>query len=93
MAKNGKSKYQKLFLGLLLDGIGMLSFAIPGIGEFFDVVWAPLAAWSMTRMYKGRVGKIAGIIAFVEELMPGWDFVPSFTLIWAYTYLLSSKKE
>nr|WP_298998630.1 hypothetical protein [uncultured Allomuricauda sp.] len=93
MAKENKSKYQDLFLGLLFDGIGMLSFAIPGIGEFSDVIWAPLAGWLMTRMYKGKMGQVAGVVTFIEELVPGWDFVPSFTLMWLYTHLFSKRKK
>ena len=85
-------KWRYLLLGLLLDGIGMLSFVIPGIGEFSDVIWAPLAGWLMTRMYRGRVGQVAGIIAFVEELLPGFDFIPSFTLMWLYTFLFKGSK-
>ena len=92
MAKDNDQKYQNLFLGILLDGIGMLSFAIPGIGEFSDVIWAPIAGWLMTRMYKGKIGQAAGVVAFVEELVPGLDVIPSFTLMWTYTYLISGKK-
>ncbi len=86
------SKIKYLLLGLLFDGIGMLSFTIPGIGEFSDVIWAPVAAWLMTRMYKGRIGQIAGIVTFIEELVPGLDIVPGFTLMWIYTFVLSGKK-
>ncbi|MCX2719497.1 hypothetical protein [Lentiprolixibacter aurantiacus] len=82
------NKWRNLLLGLLLDGIGMLSFVIPGIGEFSDVIWAPVSGWLMTRIYKGRVGQVAGVVAFVEELLPGFDFIPSFTLMWIYTYLI-----
>lgn len=80
-------KYKQLLLGLLFDGIGMLSFAIPFIGEFSDIVWAPLSAWLMTRMYKGKIGQVAGIITFIEEIVPGFDLIPSFTLMWFYTYV------
>ena len=93
MTKEKDSKYKNLLLSLLFDGIGMLSFAIPGIGEFSDVVWAPLAGWLMTRMYKGKIGQAAGIVTFIEELIPGWDFVPSFTLMWLYTHVLSKGKK
>ena len=87
-----EKKYKDLLWGLLFDGIGMLSFIIPGIGEFSDMLWAPMAAWLMTKMYKGKAGKVAGVIAFVEELLPGIDLVPSFTLMWIYTYVFKGKE-
>lgn len=71
----------------------MLSFTIPGIGEFGDVVWAPLAGFLMTRMYEGRVGKVAGVLTFVEEILPFTDVVPSFTLTWIYTYWIKSNNS
>lgn len=74
-------------LSLLFDGIGYLSYLIPGIGEFLDLLWAPLAGWLMSRMYKGNSGKVAGIVTFVEELVPGLDIIPSFTIMWLYTYV------
>ena len=88
-----EKKYKKLLAGLLLDGIGMLSLAIPGLGEFLDILWAPVAGWFMTRLYPGRKGKIAGVVAFLEELLPGLDLIPSFTLMWLYTYVLSKKER
>lgn len=91
-AKN-EIKIKKLVLGILFDGIGMLSFTIPGIGEFGDVVWAPLAGFLMAKMYEGRVGKVAGILTFVEEIFPFTDVVPSFTLTWIYTYFIKSNND
>ncbi|ALJ04321.1 hypothetical protein APS56_03825 [Pseudalgibacter alginicilyticus] len=85
------NKYKKLILGILFDAIGFVSFVIPGIGEFTDIVWAPISGWLMTKLYKGKAGKIAGIIAFVEEVLPGFDVIPTFTLMWVYTYLLKKK--
>lgn len=93
MGEKNDKKYQKLLVSILLDGIGMLSFAIPFIGDFSDVIWAPVAGWLMTRLYKGKIGQAAGIITFVEELMPGLDVIPTFTITWIYTYLLSGKKK
>ena len=87
------NKIRNLFLGLLFDGIGMLSYVIPGLGDLTDVVWAPLAAWFMTRMYKGKIGQAAGLVTFAEELMPGIDVMPTFTIMWVYTYLINGKKE
>ena len=88
--KDKKKKY--LLYGLLFDGIGMLSFMVPGLGEFTDLIWAPIAGWLMTRMYKGRIGQIAGVVAFLEELLPGLDWIPSFTIMWVYTFLIKGKK-
>lgn len=85
-------KYQKLFLGLLFDALGFISFIIPGIGEFSDVIWAPVSGWLMTKLYKGREGKIAGVITFVEEALPGFDVIPTFTLMWIYTYVIKKEK-
>lgn len=84
-------KLSKLIIGLVLDGIGMISFSIPLLGEFSDVIWAPIAAFLMTRMYKGRVGKVASVLTFVEEILPFTDIIPSFTLTWIYTYFFQKK--
>lgn len=86
-------KYKKLFLGLLFDGIGMLSFTLPFIGEFSDLIWAPVAGWLMTRMYKGKIGQGAGVLTFIEEIIPGLDVVPTFTLMWLYTYIFKRTPE
>ncbi|WP_264564983.1 hypothetical protein [Flavobacterium sp. N3904] len=85
------TKNRKLILGILFDAIGMLSFTIPVIGDFSDVVWAPLAGFLMTKMYEGRVGRVAGVLTFVEEILPFTDVIPSFTLTWVYTYWIKSK--
>ncbi len=91
MVKNNRTR--NLILGLIFDALGMVSFMIPGIGEFTDIIWAPLSAWLMTRMYKGKAGQVAGVINFVEELVPGLDIIPSFTLMWLYTYALSGDRK
>ena len=87
------NKFTILFLSLLFDGLGMLSYVIPGFGEATDAVWAPISAWLMTKLYKGKEGKIAGIITFIEEAIPGIDIIPTFTLMWIYTFVISSKKQ
>jgi len=82
------NKYKMLGLGILFDAIGMLSFAIPLIGEFSDIIWAPISALLISKMYKGTVGKIGGMVSFFEELVPGLDFIPTFTLTWIYKYVI-----
>ncbi len=87
MPNSKDQKFKRLFLGLLFDAVGMLSFALPFIGEFSDVVWAPIAGWLISNMYKGKIGQAAGIVTFIEEIIPGLDVVPTFTLMWLYTYV------
>ena len=85
------NKYNLLWLSLLFDGIGMLSFVIPGVGEFSDVIWAPLASYLIYKMYKGTEGKIGGLLTFVDEIMPGLDIIPTFTLMWIYKFLIQKE--
>lgn len=84
-------KTRDLILSVVLDLIGMITFVIPGIGEFGDVIWAPISAYLMTKIYKGTSGKVAGVFSFLEEILPFTDIIPSFTIMWIYTYIY--KKE
>lgn len=86
---NLKYKWRNLVLGLLFDLMGKLSFAIPGIGEFSDIIWAPVAKYLMQWMYKGRVAKTMSWVVAIEELLPFTDVVPSFTIMWFYTYVVN----
>ena len=63
------NKNRNLILGIAFDAIGMLSFSIPLVGEFSDVIWAPMAGFLMTWMYKGTVGKVGGIFTFLEDIL------------------------
>ncbi|WP_313806366.1 hypothetical protein [Flavobacterium sp.] len=85
------SKNKKLVWSIILDLVGYASYGIPLVAELTDVFWAPIAGFVLARMYKGTVGTIGGLTVFVEELLPGVDFIPTFTLTWIYTYLI--KKE
>ncbi len=73
--------------GLIYDAIGMASLFIPVFGSLLDILWAPYAAKKMREMYDGREGKIASVIVFIEELFPIIDFIPTFTLMWLYTFV------
>lgn len=83
-------KLKILLISIVCDLIGMLSYLVPGLGEFSDVIWAPLSAFIMIKLYKGRGGKIAGVVSFIEEALP-IDFVPSFTLMWIYSYKIKKQ--
>ena len=80
-------KYKLLKEGIIYDLIGMSTMFIPVAGEFLDLIWAPIAARKMTRMYQGNRGKIASVIVFLEEILPYTDIIPTFTLMWLYTYI------
>ena len=83
-----RNKYKKLALGLLFDAFGYASFAFPAL----DIVWAPLSAYLMTKMYKGKEGKIAGIVSLIEEAIPFSDVIPTFTIMWFYSYVIKKEK-
>jgi len=82
----------KLLWSIIFDAIGLLSFTIPGIGEFSDVIWAPLSAYLMMKMYPGTVGKVSALINFAEEILPGTDFIPTFTITYFYELITNKKR-
>ena len=88
-----KSKFRLLRSGIVLDAIGMLTMFIPIVGPLLDILWAPYAAKKMSEMYKGKEGKIASIIVFVEEVLPVTDVIPTFTLMWLYTFVWKAQKS
>jgi len=80
------NKYKILGWSILFDALGYVSLVFPP----FDFIWAPLSAYLMTKLYKGKEGKIAAIISFVEEALPFLDVVPTFSLMWLYTYVFKT---
>lgn len=87
-----KSKKTKLILSILFDLIGMLSYIVPVFAEAIDVIWAPISGLLLFYMYKGTVGKVAGIISFIEEAFPFIDIIPTFTLTWLYEYVIKKQE-
>ena len=71
---------------ILMDLIGCASFALPGLGEFSDIVWAPVSGLIFYKMFGGRFGMIGGALDFIEEILPFTDFIPSFTIAWCIRY-------
>lgn len=65
-----------------MDLLGYLTYAVPVLGEFADLVWAPVSGAIFFAVFGGWRGAAGGIFNFLEELMPGTDFIPSFTLMW-----------
>ena len=71
---------------ILMDFIGYASYGIPFLGEFLDILWAPVSALIFWRMFGGAKGLFGGAFNFFEELMPGLDFIPTFTITWFIQY-------
>ena len=79
-----------LLFCILMDMIGYASYAIPFLGEIADIIWAPLSSIIFFMSFGGWKGALGGIGNFIEELLPGTDFIPSFTIMW---FLQHSKKK
>lgn len=85
-----KSNIKLIIFSVILDVIGMLSFSIPFLGEFSDIIWAPISYYIMKKTYPGVKGHFVSIVSFLEELLPFTDVLPTFTLMAIYT--ISKKK-
>ena len=82
-----KKKEEKLFLPniaicIVMDLIGMTSFIFPGMGEFADLIWAPISGYIFFKLFGGRLGIIGSVLNFLEEVIPFTDIIPSFTIAW-----------
>jgi len=75
-----KKKLPNLKLCILLDAIGCLSYSVPFLGEFSDIIWAPLSGFIFYFLFGKTLGAVGGIFSFIEELLPGIDFIPTFTI-------------
>jgi hypothetical protein len=65
-----------------MDIIGYATYAIPFFGEIADIIWAPISGMIFFVSFGGWKGALGGIGNFIEELLPGTDFIPSFTIMW-----------
>jgi len=85
------NKRPALWLCILMDIIGSATYAIPVIAEAADIVWAPISAVIFYRMFGGWKGAFGGVFSFVEEILPGTDLIPTFTIAWVWMYLKEKK--
>jgi hypothetical protein len=80
-------KEEKVFLPniaicIIMDVIGMATYIFPVLGEFGDIVWAPVSAYIFYKLFGGRFGLTGGVLNFLEEIIPYTDIIPSFTIAW-----------
>jgi len=79
---NKQQTTTSLIFCVLMDLIGYATYAIPVVGEFGDIIWAPISALIFYKTFGGWKGAFGGLFNFVEEILPGLDFIPSFTIMW-----------
>ena len=69
----------QLAICVFIDVVGDSSFLIPGLGELEDVVWAPISAYALSKLFGSNT---VTSIDFVKEILPGLDVVPVASLAW-----------
>lgn len=75
-----------LLFCIVMDLVGYATYAVPGLGEFADIIWAPISGFIFYKAFGGWKGAFGGIFNLAEELLPGTDFIPSFTIMWIVQY-------
>lgn len=90
---NNIQKTPSLLFCIIMDVLGMVTFTIPGVGEFGDVIWAPISAILMAKTFGGVKGVFGGVFNFIEEILPGTDVIPTFTIMWFLTNKVGASKK
>ena len=70
--------FGKLLLCIAVDIIGSSSELIPVLGEFTDVIYAPIAASILRSIYGGS--NVIFALEFAEEILPFTDILPLATI-------------
>lgn len=87
-----KKYLPSLWVCVLMDVIGCASYAVPVLGDVTDVIWAPVSAIIFYRLFGGTLGSFGSVFNFMEELFPGTDFIPTFTLSWVIKRIWAGRK-
>ncbi|MGV8141209.1 MAG: hypothetical protein ACP5NW_02075 [Candidatus Woesearchaeota archaeon] len=85
MNKKDDTKWVELVISIVVDGIGMISYAFPILGELSDIIWAPISM-----IITGMLHKNVWFITFngVEEVLPFTDMIPTVTMNWFYYHYI-----
>lgn len=81
-----------LIFCILMDIVGYATYAVPLLGEFGDIIWAPVSSLIFMNTFGGWKGVLGGVGNFLEEILPGTDFIPSFTIMW-FIQSMQRKKD
>jgi hypothetical protein len=73
-----KRKLPSLKTCIILDLIGCFSYIILPFGP----IWAVISGIIFYFLFGRKFGLFGGIFSFIEELFPGIDFIPTFTIAW-----------
>lgn len=73
-----KRKLPSLKTCIILDIVGCLSYVVLPLGP----VWAAISGIIFYFLFGRKFGLLGGIFSFIEELIPGIDFIPTFTIAW-----------
>ncbi|PSL49352.1 hypothetical protein CLV51_101683 [Chitinophaga niastensis] len=87
-----KKYIPNLWVCILMDLLGCASYTVPVLGEASDIIWAPISAFIFYRMFGGTLGTFGSVFNFLEELLPGTDFIPTFTLSWILKRIWASRR-
>lgn len=74
-----------------MDLLGSATYLFPGIGEWYDLIWAPISAYIFMRSFGGKIGHYGGLINFAEEFLPFTDFIPTYTLGFLYNHFIKKR--
>lgn len=78
-----KNKVPNLTTCVILDLLGMASYLLPVLGETFDFFWAPISGIIFYFLFgMKKFGMVGGIVSIIEEISPGFDIIPTFTIAW-----------
>jgi hypothetical protein len=83
--KFNTEKQAKLIIAIGIDLLGYLSYLIPGIAEFSDILIAPISGILVYIFFNKKL-KWAGL-TFIEEILPFTDVIPSATFAWYDMYV------
>lgn len=73
-----KKRLPNLKTCIILDLIGCFSYVVPPLGP----IWAFISGIIFYFMFGKKFGVFGGIFSFIEELIPGVDLIPTFSIAW-----------
>jgi len=83
-----------LFFCIAMDILGYGSYMVPLFGEFTDIIWAPIASIIFFISFgRKKFGLNGAVFSFIEEIFPGLDFIPTFTIAWIVRFLRQKSEQ